>query len=428
MGQTIVEKAFSRNNIAGTPVKVGDIIEARLDAVRFQYGFGPLIQQAAKEMGFSEGLPRVFDPERVYVMVDHHQPALSQALADSNVVTRQEVKRLGLQTFQDAEPGIGHQMIMDRGLARPGMVIVGVDSHTVSYGALNAISRAETGGGAVYAAMFGELWFEVPKTTKVTLAGHQPNYPISKDIILYLAGKYGDDFGDNQALEFTGPLVDQLSMDSRMCISDHGVEVGAQFALFPCDQTTREYLRTRTDKPYEPVAADPDAQYDREIHLNVDEMPFVVAKPHKFGNVSPVDEVAGVKIDQAMIGSCANGRFEDIEIAARMLKGRKVATGVRCIISPSSQAIYLQCLEAGLVQRLVEAGVQLVTPGCSICQPMLGFLSAGEVAISSTTRNYRGRKGSLEAQIYLGGPLTVTAAAVAGEIADPKEVFPELKD
>lgn len=427
MGQTIVEKVFSWKNIAGTPVHAGDIIEAKVDAVRFQYGFGPLVREAAKELGFPEGLPRVFNQERVYVFVDHHQPALSQALADSNVVTRQEVARLGIKVFQDAEPGIGHQMLMERGLARPGMLIVGVDSHTVSYGALNAISRAEPGGGAIYAALFGELWFEVPKTIRVILEGHHPNYPISKDIILYLAGKYGDDFGQSQAIEFAGPLVNQLSMDSRMCIADHGVEVGAQFAVFPCDQKTVEYLRTRTDQPYTPADPDPDAEYEREITLNVDEMPFVVAKPHKFGNVVPVSQVAGTKIDQAMIGSCANGRFEDIEIAARLLQGRKVAKGVRFIISPASQAVYLQCLEAGIVQTLVRAGVQFVAPGCSICQPMLGFLSDGEICISSTTRNYRGRKGSLKAEIYLAGPLTVTAAAVAGEIADPRDVFPELR-
>ncbi|GBD10513.1 Homoaconitase large subunit [bacterium HR23] len=427
MGQTIVEKVFSRKNVAGKPVRAGDIIEAKLDLVRFQYGFGPLIREAAKEMGFPEGLPRVFDPQRVCVFVDHHQPALSQALADSNVVTRQEVKRLGIKVFQDAQPGIGHQMLMDRGLARPGMLIVGVDSHTISYGALNAVSRAEAGGGVIYAALFGELWFEVPQTIKVTLEGHLPNYPISKDIILYLAGKYGDEFGQGQAIEYAGPLVSQLSMDSRMCLADHGVEVGAQFAIFPCDQKTIEYVRARSNQPFEPTNPDPDAEYVQEITLNVDEIPFVVAKPHRFGNVAPVSEVAGTRIDQAMIGSCANGRFEDIEIAARMLKGRRVAPHVRFIISPASQAVYLQCLKAGLVETLVEAGVQFVAPGCSICQPMLGFLSDGEVCISSTTRNYRGRKGSLKAEIYLAGPLTVTAAAVAGEIADPRDVFPEIK-
>lgn len=186
------------------------------------------------------------------------------------------------------------------------------------------------------------------------------------------------------------------------------------------------YLRTRTDQPYEPVAADADAVYEKEIVLNVDAMPFPVAKPHHFGNVVPVEEVSGIKIDQALIGSCSNGRFEDIEIAARMLKGRKVAKGVRFVLSPASQQVYLECLKAGLIEQLVESGAQVVTPGCGICQPKVGYVSAGEVCITATTRNFRGRKGSLDADLYLGGPLTVTAAAVAGKIVNPKEVFDEL--
>ena len=211
-----------------------------------------------------------------------------------------------------------------------------------------------------------------------------------------------------------------------MCLSAHGVEVGAKFAMFPFDDVTREFVKKRTDKPYEPVAADAGAIYEKEIRLNVDEMPFVVAKPHQFGNVCPVGEVAGTRINQAQIGSCANGRFEDIEIAARMLKGRKVAKGVRFLISPASQQVYLQCLKAGHVETLVEAGAQVITPGCGICQPKVGFLSDGEVCITATTRNFKGRKGSQQAEIYLGGPLTVAAAAVAGSIENPKEVFDEL--
>jgi 3-isopropylmalate/(R)-2-methylmalate dehydratase large subunit len=260
----------------------------------------------------------------------------------------------------------------------------------------------------------------------VILDGRQPNYPIAKDIILYLAGEYGDDFAGSMSIEYAGSLVPELSIDSRMCLSAHGVEVGAKFALFPFDERTREFLKQRTDKPYAPIAADVDAHYEKEIRLNVDEMPFVVAKPHQFGNVCPVDDVAGTRIDQAQIGSCANGRYEDIEIAARMLKGRKVAKGVRFLISPASQQVYLQCLKAGLIEQLVESGAQVITPGCGICQPKVGFLSDGEVCITATTRNFKGRKGSQKADIYLGGPLTVTAAAVAGQLANPRQVFDEL--
>jgi 3-isopropylmalate/(R)-2-methylmalate dehydratase large subunit len=274
-----------------------------------------------------------------------------------------------------------------------------------------------------YTMMFGELWFQVPETVRVVLNGRQPNYPIAKDIILYLAGQYGDDFAGSMSIEYAGSLVPQLSIDSRMCLSAHGVEVGAKLALFPCDDRTREFLATRTDKPYESIAADADAHYAREIVLNVDEMPFVVARPHQFGNVCPISEVKGQRINQAQIGSCANGRFEDIEIAARVLKGRKVAKGVRLLISPASQAVYRQCVKEGLIMTLLEAGAQVITPGCGICQPKVGFLSDREVCITCTTRNFKGRKGSINAEIYLAGPLSVAAAALAGEIVDPREVI-----
>lgn len=421
----MAEKLFSRKNKAGKPVSAGEVIEAKLDGVMCHYGFAG-VTRAAMRAGFTEGLPRVWDKDKLFVLVDHHQPAPTQELADRNQFIRQQVERLGITTYHDAEPGIAHQMMIDYGLARPGELVVGTDSHTITYGAINCGATGIPQPEAVYAILFGELWFQVPQSVKVNLEGHHPSYPIAKDIILNLAGQYGDDFGTNLSVEYAGSLIPQLSIDSRMCLSAHGVEIGAKLALFPSDAKTEELLRTTTNVPYETLVADPDAKYERELTLNVDEMPFVVAKPHQFGNVGPVQEARGVKINQAQIGSCANGRFEDIEIAARMLKGRKVAKGVRFIISPASQEVYLQCVKAQLVETLLEAGVQFAGPGCSICQPQLGLISAGEVCITSTTRNYKGRKGSTDASIYLGGPLTVTAAAVAGEIQDPREVFSEL--
>ncbi len=426
MGQTMAEKLLSQHNLAGATVKAGDIVEARIDGAICHYNAWMPMYDIPMEYGFKEGLPRVWDPERVFVLLDHHQPALSQKLADDNARMRRAVNRLGIKCFYDAEPGIVHQMVADYGLVRPGELVGGLDSHALSYGAFNVGSTGFTKADMVYALLFGELWFQVPPSVKVVLNGRQPNYPIAKDIILCLAGKYGDDFAGSMSIEYSGSLVSQLTIDSRLCLSAHGVEVGAKFALFPCDEKTREFLKGRTDKPYEPLTADANAVYEKEITLNVDDMPFVVAKPNQFGNVCPVDDVVGTKIDQAQIGSCANGRFEDIEIAARMLKGRKVAKGVRFLISPASQQVYLQCLKAGLVEQLIEAGAQVLTPGCGICHPKVGFVSDGEVCISATTRNYKGRKGSLNAEIYLGGPLTVTAAAVAGKIVNPKEIFNEL--
>jgi 3-isopropylmalate/(R)-2-methylmalate dehydratase large subunit len=423
MSQTMAEKLFTRHNMAGKAVHAGDILEARIDGAMVHYHAAEPMHELAEQAGFKNGLPRVWDPERVFVLLDHHQPTLSQKQADENALIRREVERLGIQVFHDAEPGIAHQMMADYGLMRPGELIVGNDSHTISYGAFNAGATGITRADMLYVLLFGELWFQVPRSLKLTLEGRLPDYPIAKDIALYLAGRYGEDVAGSMSLEYAGPLARQLTLDSRMCLAAHGVELGAKLTMFEADDKTREFLRTRTDRAYETIVADPDADYEREIVLDVDEMPFVVAKPHQFGNVTPVHEAAGTRIQQAQIGSCANGRYEDIEIAARVLAGRKVAKGVRFLISPASQQVYLRCVKDGLVERLLEAGAQVITPGCGICQPKVGFLSDGEVCITSTTRNFKGRKGSMKAEIYLGGPLTVAAAALAGEIIDPKEVL-----
>ena len=423
MAQTMAEKLLTRHNLAGESVRAGDFLEARIDGAMCHYHAGEPMRDMAIEAGFKDGLPRVWDREKIYVLLDHHQPTLTQKLADENAVIRKEVERLGIQCFHDSEPGIAHQMMLDYGLVRPGELVVGNDSHTLGYGSVNAGATGITRADMFYVLLYGELWFQVPHSVKVVLDGHQPNYPIAKDIILTLAGKYGDDFAQSMSIEYSGTLVPQLSIDSRTCLSTHGVEVGAKFAMFQADAATHQFVKARTGKPYEPLAPDAGADYENEIRLNVDDMPFVVAKPHQFGNVAPVEEAKGTRINQAQIGSCANGRYEDIEIAARMLEGRKVAKGVRFIISPASQQVYLQCLKAGLIEKLIEAGAQVITPGCGVCQPRVGFLSDGEVCITATTRNFKGRKGSTQAEIYLGGPLTVTAAAVAGEIVNPRDVF-----
>lgn len=422
MALTMAEKLLTQHNLVDREVRAGDFVEARIDGAMCHYHAAEPMVDMAREAGFADGLPRVWDQDRVFVLLDHHQPTLTQKLADTNALVRREVERLGIRCFHDSEPGIAHQMMLDYGLVRPGELVVGNDSHTLGYGAVNAGATGITRADMFYVLLYGELWFQVPASVKVVLNGKQPKYPIAKDIVLYLAGQYGDDFAQNMSVEFSGTLAPQLSIDSRMCLSTHGVEIGAKFALFPADEATRGFLQSRTDKSYAALAADAGAQYEKTIEVNVDDMPFMVAKPHQFGNVAPAADVAGTRIHQAQIGSCANGRFEDIEIAARVLEGRKVAKGVRFLISPASQQVYLQCLKAGLVEKLVAAGAQVITPGCGVCQPRVGFLSDGEVCITATTRNFKGRKGSTEAEIYLGGPLTVAAAALAGEIIDPREV------
>jgi len=423
MGRTIAEKILSKKSVEQRDVSAGDYVGVRLDGLMLP-SVTPQVNEKAVEAGLPGGLPRLWDTERVYMMTDHHQPPTTELQARRNKIARELAARLGVKYFHDAEPGVCHQMMCDYGYVRPGELIVGPDSHCTLYGALNAAGAGIAEPDAAYAAVFGELWFRIPETIKITIEGHVPDsYPVAKDLVLYLAGKYGDDLAQYMAIEYTGAAVRQMDLSSRMCLADHGVELGAKFALFEADEKTLAYVRKRTDKSFEAVSPDPDAHYSREITVDLEEVGIRVAKPHTFDNVVPIEEVAGKRIDQALIGSCANGRLEDIEVAARILRGRKVAKGVRLIISPASYNVYLQCLEAGLVAPLVRSGAQFLEPGCGVCTARLAYMADGEVSITCTTRNYRGRKGSPKAEIYLAGPATVAASAVTGVITDPREML-----
>ena len=277
-----------------------------------------------------------------------------------------------------------------------------------------------------YALMFGELWFQVPQTIKIVLEGSRRKYPFSKDILLYLAGKYGDDFAQYKALEFSGEYSEKISIDERLCLSCQSVDIGAKFGLFEFDDKTRAFYNKRNITRFDTISADDNAVYEQVISVNVDDIPFTVAKPHRLCNSVDVNEVSGTRIDQAVIGSCANGRYEDIEIAARIIKGKHINPDVRFLIQPASWDIYRRCMEEGLVSTILDAGAFFLEPGCGSCQPLKGCLADGEVCITSTTRNYKGRMGSADASIYLGGPATVAASALAGEITDPTEVLDEI--
>lgn len=420
MGQTIAEKILSRQNVTGKPVHAGDLMDAHLNGLLVLWW--PAIRNVYKKIGFKNGPPTVWDRDRTYLMLDHYQPPVDEAYARGNLDARRDAARLGLTHFYDSEMGISHHMMMDYGHVRPGELLVGNDSHAICFGALNAAATGIGNDEEAYALAFGKLFFSVPKTIKVVLHGRNKSYPFGKDVILHLAGKFGDSFAQNCSMEFAGPLASAMDLATRMTLADHAVELGAKFGLFMADDKTLEFVRQRTDQPFTTTAPDPDASYAQTIEVDCDDIGFPVAKPFRFDNVSPVEELCGMKIDQARIGSCANGRFEDIEIAARMLKGRKVARGVRFYISPASMAVYRQCAQAGLVASLIEAGAQFQNPGCSICGRQIVLNE--EVCISTTTRNSRGRMGGpscSEAKIYLAGPATVTAAAIAGEMTDPRE-------
>lgn len=419
MGQTIAEKVLSRQNLAQTDCFAGDLVDARVDGL-FAI-FYELVRASYERIGFSDGPPIVFDPERVFLMDEHVQPPRTIERAQANAKARRDAMRLNLPNYR-SEMGICHQMMIDDGHVRPGELIVGNDSHATTYGALNAVSTGIGSDEVAYAWAFGELYFTVPETIKLVLSGTPRPYPFAKDIILHLAGLYGDSFAEDYSVEFAGPFSAAMDIASRMTLASHAEEVGAKFGIFLADEKTHEFVRARSDRPYQPVEPDPDAVYAKVIELDCDSFDFQVAKPFGFGNVGPLSDVAGVKIDQARIGSCANGRFEDIEIAARLLRGRHVAPGVSFQISPASMAVFKQCADAGIIGDLIEAGVQFGNPGCSICAS--DILLNDQVCITSTTRNYHGRFGgasSYDAEIYLAGPLTVAAAAIAGKIVDPRE-------
>lgn len=422
-GKTIAEKVLGARNKAHVPVSAGDLIDARVDGLMaINY---PWMRDTYVRMGFDDGPPNVWDPDRVFLMNEHVQPPSNVESALGNRASKLVAERLGLTHFFESEMGVCHQMMLDYGLVRPGELLLGNDSHTTAHGGINALSTGIGNDEAAYVWAFGELYLNVPETIKVVLNGRSRPYPFGKDVILHLAGLYGDDFAQDLAVEFHGSFADDSDVATRLCIADHAVEVGAEFGVFLADEKTRSYMEDRNTNKinWQGVAPDPDATYRRVIELDVDDLGFQVAKPYTFDNVGPVEESAGVRIDQARIGSCANGRFEDIEIAARMLEGRHVAPGVRFYISPASMYVYKQCAAAGLLSVLLEAGVQVQDPGCMICQTP-GIVLNDETCITSTTRNYRGRFGgsrTSEAQIYLGGPATVTAAAIAGEITDPTE-------
>ena len=424
MGMTMAEKILAR--AAGkSKVEAGEYLDCKIDGINANETFVETHNRVI-EMGFPDGLPEVWDPTKLFLMLEHNQPATNLRIAQRDVILRGLAERYKLKYFYDTTCGICHQMVVDHAHALPGQLILGCDSHATLYGALNCAATAVGETDAGYAVAFGELWFRVPESVRVTLTGSAPPWPIGKDVVLYLAGQYGCDMALYKSIEFVGPGAKTLTMDNRLTMSDHGVELGAKFAIFECDDKTRAFLKDKTDAHYEPVKADADATYAQEYTLDLSSLAPQVAAPHHFNNVKPIEELANVRINQACVGSCANGRFEDIEITAKILKGRKVHKGVRLLISPASWAVYNQCLEAGLPQIILKAGGQFLDPGCGICNYHRSYMAPGEVCITATTRNHQGRMGSKEAFVYLGSPATVAWSAVQGKISDPREVLDEV--
>ncbi len=367
------------------------------------------------------GVARVWDPGKIVLIFDHRVPAESVKTAQGHKEVREFVKAQGIRHFYDMKAGICHQVLPEKGHVRPGELIVGTDSHTTTHGAFGAFA---TGIGATEMAAVwatGELWLRVPETIRISINGEFPEWVSAKDLILHIIGRLGAAGADYKAVEFYGETVEKMSIASRMVLANLAMEMGAKAALIPPDEKTLEYVKSRTDKPFTPVYADPDAEYAQEFEFDVSELEPQVAKPHQVDNVVPVSAVTGVKIDQALLGSCTNGRLEDLEVAARILNGRKVHPDVRMLVIPASWEVYLEALRKGLLETFIEAGALVLNPGCGPCLGAhQGLLAPGERCIASTNRNFQGRMGSPEAEIYLASPATVAASAVSGEITDPR--------
>lgn len=417
MGKTFVEKVLAR--AAGLPeVSTGEVVDVAPDLV-LSHDNTAAIWRIFKSIG----IEKVKHPERLAITLDHASPPPTAKHAQNHAEARQFVAEQGITHFFDVGRGICHQVLCEEGLVHPGMVILGADSHTTHYGALGAfgagVGRSEV--AAIWAT--GELWLRVPPTIRVVVDGRWPLGVTAKDFALRLIGDLGTDGGLYASIEFTGEAISALSMASRFVLPNMMAEMGVKNACIPPDGVTLAWLRERTQEPLTPVISDDDAVVAAEYRYNASTLETTVARPHTVDNVVPLHQVRGIRVHQAFLGTCTNGRLEDIAVAAAVVKGRRVAAGTRFLIVPASSQVYLEALRLGLVEDLMEAGAVFGTPGCGPCMGNhLGILAPGEVCISSANRNFKGRMGQPDADIYLSNPAVVAASAICGAIASPEDL------
>lgn len=418
MGMNMTEKILARH--AGLEsVSAGQLIFCRLDMVLANDVTAP---PAIKEFE-KIGRP-VFDNTRIALVPDHFTPNKDIKAAGLAKTVREFAKKHRIKNyFEVGRVGIEHVILPEKGIVGPGMLTIGADSHTCTYGALNGFSTGVGSTDLGVAMATGEAWFKVPKAIKVVLTGKKPEYVCGKDVILTLIGMIGVDGALYRAIEFAGEGVADLTMTDRLTISNMAIEAGGKNGIFPFDEITRKYVEGRVQQPYEPVAADEDAEYERVVEIDLSGLTPVVAFPHLPGNTRPAAEAGEIKIDQVVIGSCTNGRLEDLQQAAGVLQGHTVHPDVRCIVIPGSQQVYLDAMKAGYIETFVNAGAAVSTPTCGPCLGAhMGIMAAGERAVSTTNRNFRGRMGHVDSEVYLAGPYVAAASAILGRIAVPEEV------
>ncbi len=420
MSMTMTQKILAAH--AGLDeVKPGQLIEAKLDMVLGNDITSPVAINEFEKAGFD----KVFDKSKISLVMDHFTPNKDIKAAQQCKQTRCFARKFDIDNFYDVgNVGIEHALLPELGLVAAGECIIGADSHTCTYGALGAFSTGVGSTDMAAGMATGKAWFKVPPAIKVELKGKLNRYVSGKDVILHLIGQIGVDGALYKSLEFMGEGLSSLSMDDRLCISNMAIEAGAKNGIFMVDDVTRKYMDGRVNREYHEYAPDPDAEYERTITIDLSTLKSTVAFPHLPENTKTIDEVGDVKIDQVVIGSCTNGRIEDLATAAEILKGRKVARDVRCIVIPATQSIYKECIKRGYLDIFIDAGCAVSTPTCGPCLGgYMGILAEHERCVATTNRNFIGRMGHNLSEVYLASPAVAAASAVTGKISGPKEVL-----
>ena len=401
-------------------VKAGDLIQVKLDLVLGNDVTTPVAVKEFDKAGFNS----VFDKDKIAIVLDHYTPCKDIKSAELCATAREFAKRFDITHFYDVgRVGIEHALLPEQGIVGPGDCIIGADSHTCTYGALGAFSTGVGSTDMAAGMASGESWFKVPSAIKVNLTGKKPKYVTGKDVILHLIGLIGVDGALYKSIEFMGEGVKELNIDDRFTIANMAIEAGGKNGIFPVDEITLEYVKGRFKRPVKVFEADEDAEYESVVEINLSTLKPTVSLPHLPSNTKTVDEVKGLPIDQVVIGSCTNGRISDLRAAAEVLKGRKVKSGVRCIVIPATQEIYMQSIMEGLTQIFIESGCAVSTPTCGPCLGgHMGVMSAGERAVTTTNRNFVGRMGHVKSEVILASPYVAAASAVMGFVASPKDL------
>jgi len=422
MAQTVSEKIFEK--ASGKKVKAGDFVLANIDRAMTHDITGPLAVEGFREIVKGKKRQKVWDPEKIIILFDHQVPADSLNAAANHILLREFANEQGILNY-DVFEGVCHQVMPEKGHVMPGDLIVGSDSHTCAYGALGAFSTGIGSTDMAFVFATGKLWFKVPETSMFKIEGKLPRCVYPKDVILHIIGDVGAEGARYRTAEFCGSTVRSMDIPGRMSMCNMAIEMGGKAGIVEADGTTEKYLRERIpDFELDPKwKSDEDAVFAEIKEYDVSDLPPQVACPHNVDNVKPVEEVEGTKINQVFVGSCTNGRFEDLEVVAKIMEGEKVAKGIRLLIIPASHTEYMRALRAGYIEQFMEAGAIVESPCCGPCMGgSFGLIGKGEVGLSTSNRNFKGRQGSPDAFVYLCSPATAAASALYGEIKDPRAV------